>query len=91
MAEENLILKARELVLEYVNENLPASEEGLLVELNEIHVLLTRQVLRNWSLIITTSFPNDHIYEVRIDNFKNEIRLMVFGKTDLITYPHGVE
>jgi len=81
MAEEDHILNARKLVLEYVIDQQKDYPEEDDYDLSEIHVIQTAVVLGNWTFLIKTFPSNDYIYEVVHNAHDNTMRLMAYAKT----------
>lgn len=88
MAEEDLLTKARQICVDYANEN-PEYLDDPEWELDDFHISDTRVVLGNWTVQIRTREGSRFRYEVIFDKRKKETKLIVFKKSDEEVYSNG--
>lgn len=79
--EQDHIQHAREMVLEYLNTHHKDLDEEP-YKLDEVHVIMVSTELNNWTFLIKTVPSNYHIYEVIWNNFKKELILHAYNRTD---------
>lgn len=78
MAEEDLLLKAREIVLKFANEHSEDNDVYGVIALDEIHVIHISNIQSSWVIILDTSFPAKHMYKVTYNKHKKETTLRVY-------------
>lgn len=73
--------KAKELVLNYVNEHLDKSD-GLQISREEVYVVWFCKTLQNWKVLLSTTLPDNKYYEVTHNGNKDETYLDVYVKLE---------
>lgn len=71
--------KAREIVMNYVNEHLDKSD-GIQITMKDVYVVWFCKTLQNWKVLVSTVLPDGKYYEVTHNGDKNETYLDVYVK-----------
>ena len=71
--------KAKVLVAQYVNDHRTHDEE---LTLKEVHIVWFSKTLHNWKAILTTSIPDNRIYEVTYNGSAKVCYIDVYEKKD---------
>lgn len=71
--------KAREIVMNYVNEHLDKSD-GMQITMKDVYVVWFCKTLQNWKVLVSTGLPDGKYYEVTHNGDKNETYLDVYVK-----------
>jgi len=73
--------RAKQIVLEYVNNTLDRSSDFRITE-DDVYVVWFCKTLRNWKCLVSTTLPDGQYYEVTHNGDKNETYLDVYKKWD---------
>lgn len=73
--------RAKSLVLNYIIENSPASEQDILLE-TEVFVVWFVKVLQNWKALVSTSTPDGKYYEITHDGENAATYVDIYQKVD---------
>lgn len=71
--------KAREIVMNYVNEHLDKSD-NIQITIKDVYVVWFCKTLQNWKVLVSTNLPDGKYYEVTHNGDKNETYLDVYVK-----------
>lgn len=71
--------KAREIVMEYVNEHLDKSD-NVQITIEDVYVVWFCKTLQNWKVLVSTTLPDGKYYEITHNGDKNETYLDVYVK-----------
>lgn len=71
--------KAREIVMNYVNEHLDKSD-NVQITMKDVYVVWFCKTLQNWKVLVSTNLPDGKYYEVTHNGDKNETYLDAYVK-----------
>lgn len=77
----NMQERAKQIVLEYVNNTLDRSSDFRITE-DDVYVVWFCKTLQNWKCLVSTTLPDGQYYEVTHNGDKNETYLDVYKKWD---------
>lgn len=86
--ENELINKARRLVFEYIKPHLETTDSvHTTFAQDEVYVVQFAKVLQNWKALVTTTLPDDMVYEVTYNGDKKEAYIDAYIKLGNICVP----
>lgn len=71
--------KARQMVVDYVNEHLDKTD-GIQISLKDTYVVWFCKTLQNWKALVSATLPDGQYYEITHNGDKNETYLDVYKK-----------
>lgn len=71
--------RAKQVVLDYVNERLDKTDEKQ-ITLNDIYVVWFCKTLQNWKALLSTNLPDGQYFEITYNGDKEELYLDVYKK-----------
>ena len=71
--------KAKQVVMNYVNEHLDKTD-NMQIELNDVYVVWFCKTLQNWKCLLSTNLPDGMYYEVTFNGDKQELYLDAYKK-----------
>lgn len=80
-------VKARTLIMEYVNEHLEKTDD-VTVGLADVYVVWFSKTLQNWKAMISTTLPDGMYYEVTYNGDKYETYIDAYKKFNNVVVPH---
>lgn len=69
--------RAREIVMNYVNEHLDKSD-GIQITMRDVYVVGFCKTLQNWKVLVSTNLPDGKYYEVTYNGDAKEAYLDVY-------------
>lgn len=80
-------IKARMIVMTYVNERREKTDNIPLLTLEDIYVVWFAKVLRNWKALLSTNVADGMYYELTFSGEKAETYLDAYKKFENVTIP----
>lgn len=71
--------KAKQVVMNYVNEHLDKTD-NIQIELYDVYVVWFCKTLQNWKCLLSTNLPDGMYYEVTFNGDKQELYLDAYKK-----------
>ena len=79
MNNEAMMTKAKQLVVDYFNEHVDATDETRLT-LENVYIVWFSKTLQNWKALVSTDVPDGMYYEITHNGDKNETYVDVYKK-----------
>lgn len=78
---EAMMTKAKQLVVDYFNEHVDATDETRLT-LENVYIVWFSKTLQNWKALVSTDVPDGMYYEITHNGDKNETYVDAYKKWD---------
>lgn len=79
--------KAKDIVFEYIKENLEKTDTHITFESDEVYVVWFSKTLQNWKTLLSTTLPDGMYYEVTYNGDKEETYLDAYKKFQNVCIP----
>lgn len=74
--------EARAIVFDYIKPKLEKTDRHVTFALDEVYIVWSVKVLRNWKFLISTTLPDGMYYEVTYNGNAGEFYLDAYKKFD---------
>lgn len=81
MHEITMIERAKQIVQDYMNEQLGEHSKTFITE-HDVYVVWFCKTLQNWKALLSTDLPDGQYFEVTFNGDKDEVYLDVYKKWD---------